>query len=183
MSVGDRPTTASNDLLLTRKAAEGDISAFETLVRHHQLAVVRVCVNLLGDDHAAQDAAQDTFFTAWRAIGRFRGDAKFSTWLYRIATNRCLKELKRRSAATEPMPELPSVEGLPHEHLEAAERLAAVAAAVRRLPAEQQAPFLLREVEELPYNEIADVLGVSVSAVKSRIYRARAELARGLDDR
>jgi RNA polymerase sigma-70 factor (ECF subfamily) len=172
--------TRRSDLFLAQRAAEGDLAAFESLVRRHQLPILRLCTNLLGDPHAAQDAAQDTFLTAWRAIGRFRGDARFSTWLYRIATNRCLKELKRRPPDPGAMPELVSKEGLPHEELEKREQATTVSAAVGRLSPEQRAPFLLRDVEDLPYSEIAEILGVSMAATKSRIYRARCDLARQL---
>jgi RNA polymerase sigma-70 factor (ECF subfamily) len=172
--------TAPGDLVLVQRASAGDLEAFDVLVRRYQIRVIRLCTGLLGDDHAGQDAAQDTFFTAWRAIGRFRNDAKFSTWLYRIATNRCLKELRRRPPPTGPLPDLPPTDGGPHEHFEANERVAAVAAAVKRLPPEQRAPLLLRDVEDLTYNEIAEILGVTMTAVKSRIYRARVDLARQL---
>lgn len=172
----------ATDNLLVQRAASADLRAFDVLVRRYQLPVFRLCLGMLGDEDDAQDAAQDTFFMAWRAIGRFRGDAKFSTWLYRIATNRCLKELKRRPQRTEQLPDLPSTQSPPDEHFEAIERLAAVATAVSRLNDEQRIPLLLREVEDLTYNEIAEILGVTMTAVKSRIYRARVELARQLVD-
>ena len=123
--------SAPSDLLLVQRAAGGDVGAFEMLVRRYQLRVVRLCVRMLGDRHAAEDAAQDVFLVAWRSMGRFRGDAKFSTWLYRIATNRCLGELRRRRAPTLELPEgLAATEGIPHLAVEAAEGLAAVGAAV-----------------------------------------------------
>jgi RNA polymerase sigma-70 factor (ECF subfamily) len=174
--------TAPSDTLLVKRAASADLMAFDTLVRRYQTPIFRLCIGMLGDEHAAQDAAQDTFFTAWRAIGRFRADAKFSTWLYRIATNRCLKELNRRRPAGAALPDLPATDGLPHEHFEASERFDAVVAAVSELPPEQRASLLLREVDGLTYNEIAEILGVSMTAVKSRIYRARVDLAHQLDD-
>ena len=176
--------SAPSDLLLVQRAAGGDVGAFEMLVRRYQLRVVRLCVRMLGDRHAAEDAAQDVFLVAWRSMGRFRGDAKFSTWLYRIATNRCVRELRRRPAPTVELPEgLAATEGIPHLAVEAAEGLAAVGAAIGRLSLEQRVPLLLREVEGLPYDQIAEVLGVSVAAVKSRIYRARVEVARDLGAR
>ena len=168
-------------MLLVQRAAGGDVGAFEMLVRRYQLRVVRLCVRMLKDRQAAEDAAQDVFLMAWRSMGRFRGDAKFSTWLYRIATNHCLRELRRRQAPTVELPEgLAATEGIPHLEAEAAEGLAAVGAAIGRLSLEQRVPLLLREVEGLPYDQIAEVLGVSVAAVKSRIYRARVEVARDL---
>ena len=178
----DRGVTPPGDALLAQRAAQGDLDAFDVLVRRYQLPIYRVCLNILGDTHAAQDAAQDTFFTAWRAIGRYRGDAKLSTWLYRIATNRCLKELKRRERPTDPLPDLPSTAGTPEEHYEAVAHVADVAGALARLPADQRVAMLLRDVEGLAYGDIAEVLGVSMTVVKSRIYRARLQLARRLGD-
>ena len=173
-----------SDLLLVQRAAGGDVGAFEVLVRRYQLRVIRLCLRMLGDRHAAEDAAQDVFLVVWRSMGRFRGDAKFSTWLYRIATNRCVRELRRRPAPTSELPEgLAATEGIPHLVFEAAEGLAAAGAAVARLSLDQRVPLLLREVEGLSYGEIAEVLGVSVAAVKSRIYRARVEVARYLGAR
>jgi RNA polymerase sigma-70 factor, ECF subfamily len=171
------------DLLLVQRAAGGDVGAFEMLVRRYQLGVFRLCVRMLEDRQAAEDAAQDVFLVAWRSMGRFRGEAKFSTWLYRIATNRCLRELRRRAPTLELPEGLAATEGVPHLVVEAAEGLAAVGAAMGRLSLEQRMALLLREVEGLSYDQIAEVLGVSVAAVKSRIYRARVEVARDLGAR
>ena len=173
-----------SDLLLVQRAAGGDVGAFEVLVRRYQLPIIRLCAGMLGDRHGAEDAAQDVFFSAWRSIGRFRGDAQFSTWLFRIATNQCLRDIRRRPAQAAQLPEdLPATEGSPHGELDAAEGSAAVSAAVGRLSAEQRAALLLREVEGLSYDQIAEVLGVSMAAVRSRIYRARSDLARDLGHR
>jgi RNA polymerase sigma-70 factor, ECF subfamily len=174
--------SAPSDRLLVQRASAGDVQAFEALVRRHQVAVIRLCVGMLGDGHAAEDAAQDVFFSAWRSLGQFRGDAQFSTWLYRIATNQCLRSIRRRPPPVTQLPEdLPAGEsGAPHSRLEAAEATAAVSAAVARLSPEQRVALLLRQVEGLSYDQIAEVLGVSMAAVKSRIYHARVELARDL---
>lgn len=164
------------------RAATGDMDAFALLVRRYERRVFRLCVNMLGDEHAAVDAAQDVFFTAWRSLTRFRGDAKFSTYLYRIATNRCLKELGRRPPE-EPWGsrELPSRHGLGEAEVEARETLETVSRAVGALTVEQRSVLLLRDVEGLGYSEIAAVLGVSVAAVKSRLNRARVEVARAVE--
>lgn len=168
---------------LVARAAEGDLGAFEELVRRHQLPIFRLCLGMLGNRHDAEDAAQDSFLTAWRAIGRFRGESKFSTWLYRLAVNRCLRQLSRRPARTEQLTDHVGSLGNPEGEFEAVERVEDIAAAVARLTPEQRVPFILREVEGLTYNEIAEVLGVTMTAVKSRLNRARVELARLLDEK
>jgi len=168
--------------MLVARAAGGDLQAFEALVRRYQLPIFRLCLGILGNRSDAEDAAQDTFFTAWRALGRFRADARFSTWLYRLATNRCLKQLSRRPVPSVELTERPGSHGQPEAEYEARQRLEATAAAVARLSPERRVPLILREVEGLSYNEIAEVLGVSMTAVKSRINRARGEVARTLDE-
>ncbi len=113
--------------------------------------------------------------------GAVPGDAQFSTWLFRVATNQCLRDIRRRPAQTARLPEdLPATGGSPQGELDAAEGYAVVSAAVGRLSSEQRAASLLREVEGLSYEQIAEVLGVSMAAVKSRIYRARTDLVRDL---
>ncbi len=175
--------TELGDGMLVARAADSDLRAFDILVRRYQLPIFRFCLRMLGDRSEAEDAAQDTFFTAWRAIGRFRGQAKFSTWLYRLATNRCLKQLGRRpTAALDELSERPGNLGVPETEFEASQRIQTTAAAISRLTPEQRIVLILREVEELAYGEIATILGVSVTAVKSRLNRARVELARGLDE-
>ena len=172
--------SAPSDLLLVQRASGGDVRAFEVLVRRYQLPIIRLCVGMLGDRHAAEDAAQDVFFSAWRSLGRFRGDAQFSTWLYRIATNQCLRDIRRRPRQTAQLPEdLPAAEGAPQSARggrggRRGQRRGGPAVAGTTCRA------ALREVEGLSYDQIAEVLGVSMPAVKSRIYHARVELARDL---
>jgi RNA polymerase sigma-70 factor (ECF subfamily) len=167
---------------LVARAADGDLQAFEVLVRRYQLPIFRLCLGMLGNRHDAEDAAQDAFLTAWRAIGRFRGESKFSTWLYRLAVNRCLRHLARQTAQSDELTDRAGTLGDPEAEFEAVQRLEDIAAAVAKLTPEQRVPFILREVEGLTYNEIAEVLGVTMTAVKSRLNRARVELARLLDE-
>lgn len=176
-----RPTADVSDRALVRKAAEGDVASFEVLVRRHQLEVFRLCLNMVGNRADAADVSQEVFFTAWRAVGRFHGDSSFKTWLYRIATNHSLKFLRRRAVPRDAVEDQASPWGRPEGELEAAETMKAVSRAVASLTPEQRAPLLLREVEGLNYSEIAQVLGLSVSAVKSRINRARVELAAAME--
>ena len=164
---------AADDRVLVQAARAGDVDAFAALVRRHQDAVYRVALRVLGSRSDAEDAAQDTFVQAWRGLERFRGDSAVSTWLYRIVTNRCLNLLAARRP-TEPLHwDAPSVDDDPAHVAEQRERFTAVTAAVGSLPAEQRVALVLREVEGLSYDEIADVLELSLPAVKGRIHRAR----------
>ena len=169
------------DNVLIVRAANGDIDAYEQLVRRYQLPIYRHCLNMLDDEGDAAEAAQDVFFTVWRSLSRFRGDSAFSTWLYRIATNRCLKVLRQRRQPTVPLVDQQTSHGLPEGEFEGKQTGALVARAIASLTPPQRATLLLREVEGLTYEQIARVLGVSVAAVKSRLNRARMEIALAME--
>ena len=140
------------DADLVSRAQAGRLDAFEELVRRHRLGAYRVALRMLGDESDAEDATQDAFVQAWRNLARFRADAAFSTWMYRIVTNRCLNMLRARRR-TEPR-----------------------ARAIGRLTPEQRAPLVRRELQGCSYEQIAEALDLSISAVKSRLHRARLEL-------
>jgi RNA polymerase sigma-70 factor (ECF subfamily) len=162
-----------DDRFLLDSARDGDLDAFELLVRRHQLAIYRVALRMLASEADAQDATQETFVRAWRGLGRFRGESAVSTWLYRIVTRRCLDLIAMRRPAEElDQAELPAADD-PARTAEEHERLRAVTRAIASLPGEQRAALVLREFEGLSYGEIAEVLHVSVAAVKGRIHRAR----------
>ncbi len=167
----------SGDEQLVARVASGDVPAFELLVGRYQVVVYRLCAHMLGDGGYAEEAAQDVFMTVWRASGGLRGESKFSTWLYRVTTNRCLYHLRRRRPQLVEMVDRPGTLGSPEAAYEAREDLAAVAAAVARLSVDTRAALLLRDVEGLAYAEIAAALGVSLAAVKSRLNRARTAVA------
>lgn len=173
--VDDRPDGIDDAFLVTRARA-GRVDAFEELVRRHRDRVYRVALRMLGDEREAEDAAQDALLQAWRSLDRFRGDSAFSTWLHRITVNRCLNVLRARRPtepiATEPESPAPSTETTVESRL----RLDDVRRAILELTPEQRAPLVLRELEGLTYEELAEVLDISVSAVKSRLHRARVEL-------
>ena len=115
---------------------------------------------------------------AWRGLGRFRGESAVSTWLYRIVTNRCLNVIAARRPAETLDLELPSVGSDPAEITEQRERFMAVARRVASLVPEQRAAVVLRDFEGLSYEDVAEVLGVSVAAVKGRIHRGRLSVLR-----
>lgn len=164
-----------DDSILVRAAQNGDVDAFEDLVRRYQTSIYRVALRMLGSRADAQDAVQETFVRAWRALPRFRHDSAVSTWLYRIVTRRALDKIaSRRTTGTLDEIELELDAGQdPAQAAEHQERLRAVTRAIANLPPEQRAALVLREFEGLSYQEVAQVLGVGLPAIKTRIHRAR----------
>ena len=180
---GDEP-----DEHLARAAADGDRAAMEALVRRHHESVYRLCRRMSGNDADALDATQEALITLVRRIDRFDGRSSFTTWLYRLATNACLDELRRRRRRPVPghdddvgrvggAADRPS-SGDDHEAIAERDELDA---ALRSLKVEFRAPVVLRDVLGLDYAEIAEVLDVPPGTVRSRIARGRGQLARLLD--
>ena len=169
-----------NESDLIERFKQGDPSAFEAIVRKHQDRIYNLCRYMLQDPRNAQDAAQDVFLKAYRGVKNFRPDFSIYTWLYRIAVNTCLdyqKKSRREVSRSEPLAEdLPSDEPFPEQLYESREITAAIQLALQKLPKKLSAAIVLREIEGLSYNQIADVLRTSVGTVKSRISRAREEL-------
>ena len=172
---------------LVVRAQEGDVHAFGELARRHQDGLYRVAVRVLGDRSDAEDALQEALLDAWRRIGTFRADAAFSTWMYRIVTNRCT-QLRRRTRRTVPVDEVDEVDvadesfavsgaGSPEHAAEMDAEMDALGRAVAGLPDEQRTCWVLRELEGLGYAEIAEITGAGETAVRGRIHRARTTLA------
>jgi RNA polymerase sigma-70 factor (ECF subfamily) len=169
---------------LARRAAQGDDSAFAELVRRHAPRVRALCAATLGGPGEAEDAAQEAFLKAHRALGRFSGEASFGTWLHRIAVNHCLDLLRaagrRRSDSLDALLEADSaalgrVLSEPSS-AKALEDRDMVRRLLSRLNPEQRLALTLREVEGLSYEEISRVMSCSLDSVKARLKRARAEL-------
>jgi RNA polymerase sigma-70 factor (ECF subfamily) len=169
-----------DDLTLVVRAQEGDTRAFEILVRRHQRPLYRLAVRLLDNRSDAEDAVQEAFVAAWRRLGGFRGEAAFSSWMYRIVTNRCLKLLRRRPPVTtlEDLGDRPDPDGAsPENSAERQDRAAALQRALQDLSIEQRACWVLRELHGLSYEDIAAIVGASPDAVRGRLHRARCTLA------
>lgn len=177
--MADRPGEA----VLVDRARRGDVDAFEALFRLYSPRVYTVALRVLGDRFDAEEATQDTFVQVWKSLEGFRGESRFATWVHRICVNRCLRILRRRPAPPDLLPELVDVRPGPGEVTLLRDDLAAVEAALSGLPVEQRSALVLREFEGLSYGEVAEVLGISLTAARSRIHRARLELVRRLDDR
>jgi RNA polymerase sigma-70 factor (ECF subfamily) len=167
-----------------QRAQSGDISAFNELVIEFQSLVYNLCLRMLGQQQAAEDAAQEAFINAWRSIGSFRGDS-FRSWLLRIAANLCRDELRRRgrrpsssldTALEAGMPDPPDDDPLPEESALNAELRSSLDAALAQLPEEQRTAIILCDIEGLDYAEIAVAMKTSLGTVKSRIARARMRM-------
>ena len=174
----------NNEQELIRRAQRGDGEAFRQLVEAYQTQVYRLALRMCGES-AADDVTQEAFLAAWRALPDFRGDCRFSTWLYRLITNAGIDWLRRekrhRSADDVTELELPDDAPSPQEQAEQSETQSAVRRALSRLSEEHRQVLILRELEGLSYGEIAALLGVEEGTVKSRIARARLALRKALE--
>ena len=161
------------------RAARGDAEAFRQLVEAYQTPAYRLAARLCGPD-SAEDVTQEAFLAAWRALPEFRGDCRFSTWLYRLVSNAaidCLRrEKKHRDTGDVDDLELPDGGPSPQEQAERSDTRDAVRRALDRLSPEHRQVLLLRFMQELDYGEIARALNVSEGTVKSRINRAKSKL-------
>jgi RNA polymerase sigma-70 factor (ECF subfamily) len=171
------PAAELDETTLVVRAQEGDVRAFEALARRHQAALYRLAVRVMGDPTEAEDALQEALVDAWRRIGRFRGDSAFSTWMYRVVTNRCLGMLRRRRPLPVENVDEASAPDSPERSAEVDAGMAALGRAVRGLRDELRVCWVLRELEGLGYAEIAQITGASEDAVRGRIHRARVQLA------
>lgn len=166
---------------LIKKAQAGDAAAFADLVNMHGTLVYNLALRSLSDPQEAEDVAQETFIRAWKALPRFRADARLSTWLYRIATNLCynrLPQLKRELAALDPDMEIDLADerqGV-EDVLLSAEIVEQVNTAVNQLPGSYRLLISLRHMQGLSYAEIAEVANLPLGSVKTGIYRARQQL-------
>jgi len=171
---------------LITQAQKGDIHAYNTLVLHYQNQVYNVAYRIMGDPAAAADAAQEAFISAYKGLHRFRGGS-FKSWLLRIVTNACYDELRRRKRRpqtsleaitdeNESFTKLAGETANPEQHQQQAELVQAVADCLELLPDDQRVVTVLCDVEGYNYQEIADIVSVSLGTVKSRISRARSKL-------
>jgi RNA polymerase sigma-70 factor (ECF subfamily) len=171
---------------LITAARRGDTHSFNQLVSQYQDMVYNVAYRILGDDQAAADASQETFLSAYQAVGKFKGGS-FKAWLLRIATNACYDQLrlqKRRPTSsleaiytdTDPSSHFVNGRESPEEHALRDELGQTLQRGIATLPPEQRATLVLSDVQGLSYSEIAQATGASVGTVKSRLSRARARL-------
>ena len=171
-----------SDAECVRRLQHGETEAFEILVRRHEKTIFNLVYRMLGDYDEAAEISQEVFLSAFRAVGQFRGEANFSTWLYRIALNHA--STRRRSLGTRQQRMLPiesanplsDPEPGPPEILEKQEIRERVQLALNQLDPEDAAVILLRDLQDVPYDEVARMLEIPVGTVKSRLHRARQAL-------
>jgi RNA polymerase sigma-70 factor, ECF subfamily len=178
--------SALDDRALVAATVGGDRTAFDVLVRRHQRAIYGVCYRFAGDHADASDLAQDAFVRAYRGLARFKGDAAFGTWLYRIAVNVCLSRASTTTPALDPIEPLELADSRgdrPDAPLQRAEDTARVKAAIARLPEKQRMTVILRVYHELPHEAIARTLGSTVGTVKANFFHALRNLRKLLEER
>jgi len=168
--------TELDDLALVEKSVAGSREAFDIIVERHRRIVYQVCYRFVNNHEDASDLAQDAFVRAWKGLKNFKGESALQTWLYRIAVNVCLNRLAARTPVTEPIEstehfEDARIEGAQHAMIRE-ERAVAVRKAIANLPDKQRATLILRTYHDMSHQQIADVLGSSVGAVKANFFHA-----------
>lgn len=177
---------------LAARAQAGDVSAFADLVERYKHRLFNLALRMLRDRAEAEDVAQEAFLHVFRALGSFRVEEKFSTWVYKIASNLCidrLRRVKRRPVPFAdnhaedggPVRQIPDAAPLPADLAETSELKRNILAAVETLPAKYRVVVVLRHFQDLSYEEIAQVLQIPIGTVKTRLFRAREALKHKLE--
>ena len=181
------------DELLIRRAQRGDADAFEQLLLEHQKNVYNLCYRMAGNPDDAMDLSQETFLRAWRCLDQYQFASAFSTWLYRLCSNICIDFLRKQKRqqhvsltfedadGEEQTYAVPDAQPLPEEQVELKLTRETLAAAMAQLLPEHRAVLQLRVVNEMSYEQIADVLDIQIGTVKSRLSRARNQLKKILE--
>ena len=181
------------DDALIRRAAQKDEQAFEQLMLLHQKAVYNICYRMAGNAEDALDLSQEVFLKLWRTLEQYQFDAAFSTWLYRMTQNACIDFLRRQKrqqhasltvsddeAAGKEL-SVPDPAPLPEDRVIFNEKPEAIRTAMHALPPDFREILELRVVRNLPYEQIAQIMGLPVGTVKSRLARARLQLKKRLE--
>lgn len=178
------------DSQLIREIKDGNVELYSELMRRYQRKILAFIYHMLKSaklELLAEDLCSETFYKAYRSLHSFReSDASFSTWLYTIARNTVLSELRKQKSAHVSLDEsgfepLAGLDAAPEQHVLRNERMAMVREAINNLPEKQRSALILREYDQLDYQEIANILGQTVSSVKSLLFRARASVKTQLE--
>jgi RNA polymerase sigma-70 factor (ECF subfamily) len=176
-----------NEAEIVARAQAGDSGAFEMLVVEHQAYVFNLAYRVLGNEQEAEDTAQEAFVRAWQSLPKFRAQARFGTWMYRIVTNLCynrLPRLRRELSAIgeDEIEDHPDPQtGKPGDGLEAAERRAWLHRQIEALPEAYRLLVTLRYQRNLPYEEIASITSLPMGTVKTGLFRAKERLRSALE--
>jgi RNA polymerase sigma-70 factor (ECF subfamily) len=175
------------DRRLIKQSQRGDTAAFAELYRRYSRRIYHTIYRLLRNRDDADDVLQNTFLNAWRSITCFKGDSEFFTWLYRIATNLAISHQRRRGSKKEkPIPEddgsgniydPPAPASHPGENLESQEDITELRRAMQKLSEDHRIIICMKDIQEMSYEEIAQALDIPIGTVRSRLHRARLELA------
>ncbi|MGP7819751.1 RNA polymerase sigma factor SigW [Niallia sp. 01092] len=175
-----------------KQVLKGDQNAFGEIIEIYKDKVFQICFRMLGNRHEAEDMAQEAFIRAYVNISRFNIELKFSTWLYRIATNLCIDRIRKKKPDYYLDAEVPGTEGLnmysqlaantrlPEEDVESLELQALIQREISKLPEKYRAVIVLKYIEELSLNEISEILELPLGTVKTRIHRGREALRKQL---
>src|SRR4051794_29041347 len=185
------------ELELVKRCQDGDTAAFDELVTRYRTRIFGMIYNMVHSEQDAWDLAQDSFVKAWKSIGRFRGQSSFYTWIYRIVMNVTIDWLRKKQVKgagaefddavqlkeVDPAAKtLPKADEMPYEGMQRGEVRAQIDKAIAQLSPEHRAVILMKEMEDMQYNEIAEALGCSIGTVMSRLFYARKKLQTLLKD-
>jgi RNA polymerase sigma-70 factor (ECF subfamily) len=177
--------SSERDEDLVRRYLSGDRGAFAVLVERHERRVYNLALRMTGREEDARDAAQDAFLTALRKLSSFRGEAAFTTWMHRVTVNACYDLLRKRQR--QPLLDRRGDDDLPRpepppapDHADVAVLSIDVRRALLEVPEDFRAVMILHDVQDLPQEEVATILGIPVGTVKSRLHRGRVALAKAL---
>lgn len=171
----------ADDQVLVATARDGDLDAFETLVRQHTKAVYAHALRFFGEPNAAEDVVQEVFIKVYRSLDTFDDRARFSTWLYRVTRNVCLDQVRAGRRRPVPVDPFEITATAPGDLSDAVALSSSLEQAIRALAPEDRDAFSAIALFELSYPEAAEALGVPVGTVKSRVFRARRALAATLN--
>jgi RNA polymerase sigma-70 factor (ECF subfamily) len=188
MAAGDTPLEDLDERALVDACLADQPGAFDLVVERHRRSVYQLCYRFVGNHEDASDLSQDVFVRAFRGLRRFRGQSSIATWLYRIGVNACLNRVSAKTTLgklTEPIDDRQFVDAgaeSASDRMLKEERAAHVRAAIAQLPPTQRATLILRTYHDLSHQEIADMLGSSVGAVKANFFHALANLKKLLGE-
>lgn len=171
--------SAAQEAELLGRVVDGDHDAFTTIMRAHEDRVFSVCLRIMGNREQALDAVQETFLTTFRKASQFRGNSALGTWIYRIAVNTCYDQLrKQRRRMTAPMPDhVDPADHAAEDAVDSAGIRPEIQRALTAIPADFRTAVILSDIEGMGLPEVAEILGIPIGTVKSRVFRGRRLLA------